>query len=64
MLLKETPPLAHRLFAVCDHVEEFLEHLDAVQVSEKTRETFFIKRLLVNDIHLTYVCTIFAQCFY
>ena len=27
------------LLAVCDHVEDILEHLDSVQVSEETRES-------------------------
>ena len=42
-------------FAVCDHVEDIFEHLDTVQVSEKIRESIFIKILLVKVIHLTYL---------
>ena len=41
-------------FAVHDHVEDILEHLDTVQVSEETREGL-TKYCCIQDIYLTYV---------
>ena len=38
-------------FAVLDDVEDILEHLDTVQVSENTRESVLIKILVVKEIH-------------
>ena len=41
-------------FAVHDHLEDILEHLDTFQVSETRRELVLIKLWLVKDIYLTY----------
>jgi hypothetical protein len=38
-------------FAVLDDVEDILEYLDTVQVSENTRESVLIKILVVKEIH-------------
>ena len=39
-------------FAVCHHVEDILEQRDALNVSEKTRESIGIKIFWVKDIYI------------